>query len=209
MIMWTKIRVAAAIAIVILLPGILCVNAVQRWARGEDERSSAPASAASTAEFTMATNIFMETSLDKTQAFGFSMRTGGEWAKASAPTGATFDRSTIFLATDVGVIQAGDREFGFSPGTGTWDSIQLPDTRHADIVVATGICAFQDGDRVYGFSGIHGGWDSFQVPAGTKVVISVGEDWAMAQYGTHTWTLSAAGGKWRGIDVAETGGGHL
>jgi RNA polymerase sigma factor (sigma-70 family) len=208
--MWSNVRVAAAIAIIILVPAIFCVNVLQKWARGQDEGSANPTARAPDPFFyTMATDIMMEMSSDGTKMWGFSILKGGPWAEASAPAGTTFDKSSVTLATGIGAAQAGNREFVFIPGTGTWDSVELPDSAKTSVWVATRMTCFQAGDRVYAAGGLVGGWDSFQVPPGTKTEISCGTDWATCKYGTHLWAFSAAEAKWHGIDIAAGAGGHL
>ena len=179
MILWSKIRLAAAIAIVILLPGILCINALQKWARGQDDGPADRRAAISiptklepaALEFNIAKDVMVNRSIDGTIEWGFSMVTGGEWSAAIAPKGTTFDKSTLTLADGVAAIRAGNREFAFAAGTGTWDS--------------------------------------FEIPEGAKLDVWIGPGYLRTQYGTHMWAFSTAAGKWREIDVSKTGGEHL
>jgi hypothetical protein len=204
MIMKSKIRLAAAIAILIVLPGTFRIKALQKWARGQDEPPGNPATAPASntqPELIRATNILMQLSLDNKTAYGFSMRTGEEWGEASAPAGSTFDKSTLSVADDVGVIQAGDREFGFSPGTGKWDSAQLSKRTRVDVKVFTGIAAFQDGDRVYALGGMQGGWNSVQLPTAAKVDITIATDIAAFQDAGRIYAFSAKHGGWDSIQV--------
>jgi RNA polymerase sigma factor (sigma-70 family) len=204
MLMWSKIRIAAAIVLVVLLPGIFCVNALQKWAGAQEEMAAPPAAAtvdAAMANYSQSQHLMLNVSQDGTRIWGFSMLTGGKWAEASAPPGATFDKSSVCIASDVGVAQAGDRFFGFSPGTGTWDVVQLPDGGRVNCEISDNVACFQAGDRLYALSGMVGGWDSIQLPPGIKVEFAVGPDFAMAHFGTHMWAFGAAGGKWAGIDT--------
>lgn len=207
MLMWSKIRIAAAIALVVLLPGIFCVSALEKWSRAQDESPAAatvPPVDAAMANYMQSKHLMIEVSQDRTKIWGFSMLIGGKWAEADALKGATFYKS-IIMAGDIGVAQAGDRFYGFSPGTGAWDVVQLPSSQRINCGVSENVACFQAANRLYAMSGTVGKWEWIEIPAGLKADFVVGPDFAMTHFDTHMWALGAAGGKWRGIDIAGNG----
>jgi len=203
----TRIRAAGLIAVIFLLPGLLCVSALQKWAHAQ---ATPPAPAPQIADndlnryfhYFQTRDVMLNISLDQHRIYGFSTRTGGKWVQATAPAGTTFDVSTIALANSVAVAQAGNRVYGFAPGTGTLESVELPSSEPVQLSVSEDVACFQAGNREYAFSGLVGHWDTVQLPTSDKLDYEVATGLAMVHYKSQMWAYSAAAGKWQMIDTA-------
>lgn len=164
MLMWSKVRLAAAIVIVVVLPGIFCFHAMEKWADGEGVQPSAlasPAPDAAEANSIISHDLILESSPDGTQMWGFSIRMGGEWAHITAPAGTTFDKRMV--SDDVGIAQAGNRVYAFAAGTGTWDSFEAP--QGADVKSECGpeYAMAHYGSHMWAFSTAAGKWREVDV----------------------------------------------
>jgi len=207
MFLWTKIKIAAMIVMVLLLPGILCVNALMKWVNAADQSpaAAAPASPADDLNqyhhWNMADGLMLDISMDAKQLYCFSTKTGGIWAHESAPQGTTFDLNSTFIATGVAIARAGNHVYGFAPGSGTIAVSDIPADLPSKFAIATDVAAYSTPDHVYAFSGITGQWDSVQLPPNSNPAISLGTDWAMFHDKYKLWAFSPTGGKWRGIDT--------
>jgi RNA polymerase sigma factor (sigma-70 family) len=167
MFMWSKVRLAAAILIVVVLPGVFCLHAMEKWADGEGVQSSAPAAPApdvAEVNYIMAHNLILESSPDGKRMWGFSITTGAQWVPITAPAGTTFNNRMV--SDDVGVAQAGNRVYGFAAGTGTWDSFEAPQGADVKTEVGNGYAMAHYGTHMWAFSTAAGKWRDVDVQAG-------------------------------------------
>jgi len=204
MFIWSKIRVAAMAAMILILPGILCVHLLMN-VRGQDQ-SYVPSTRPtfSVADLNSGSkNVLLHLSADRNKVWAFSVPVGGDWTqpKPAIPVGAVVEP---ILTENIAAFRAGSWVYGFSAMTGTWDSMEFNNgvTDNPSISAAQNIAACRAGNRLLAFSATTGKWDSIEIPDGITDNPSVSSDLALLYEGAYSFAFSSHAGKWRAVDSA-------
>jgi hypothetical protein len=134
-------------------------------------------------------------------AWGFGVDKG-EWVKMPGPGGSN-EKIDISLAANVALFQQGDRIYGFSGKTGTWDTADAPPGQRAKGLVTQNIGGFRFDGKCFGFSATTGKFDSFSFAPDPNVDLYLESDMGWVRDGTHLWAFSSARGKWNEADLSQ------
>ena len=212
MLMWNKAKMAAAVALLILLPGLIWAG--HAWMRadgapdlgsanpnGVTSKDSGPDYVMGSTVQPQASYVLMTYSPDHQRAWGFSIPSG-KWLKMPDAPGSSGETIKAWVAGSVAIFQQGSEVYGFSAATGTWDTLSAPAGQKGEEMVAMDVGAFKFSDKIFAFSGATGTWDSFNVPVGMNPEVTVASDLAYARVGTNFWAFSCQKGKWDVVDVS-------
>jgi RNA polymerase sigma factor (sigma-70 family) len=131
MFMWSKIRVAALVCALILLPAILALTHLHKSADAQSDSAAnsaadqlPPAMQPDSGTLVQSRDIVLVLSDDARHIWAFSTQSG-QW---SQPKMAETPKQKIVptIDNDVAVFCAGDRVYGYVAKSGTWDSFQVP-----------------------------------------------------------------------------------
>jgi RNA polymerase sigma factor (sigma-70 family) len=205
--MWNKVKIAALVLMLVMMPAALWMGRGWIEANGAANDGDGPVNVAAAKEKDTGPSItigeearlLMALSPDRMVAWGFGIEKG-EWVRMPGPQHGPIE---VTVGRDVAIFQSGGKIYGFSAVTGTWDTADAPAGQTATPIVAYNVGAFHFDGKYFAFSGPTGTWDSFDFPRGEKINDTVTRDTAWVMHGTHLWAFSAPHGKWSEVDVSQ------
>ncbi|MGA2581675.1 MAG: sigma-70 family RNA polymerase sigma factor [Tepidisphaeraceae bacterium] len=163
--MWNKLKIAAVVVLLALLPGILFMGHLNNWLFGQTYNMSPTSLASATdngnvpgANMSIAKDVLIALSPDHTRAWAFAAGTG-KWVNIPVPEGNT-EKIQVSITETMAVLQVGNRIYGFSGVNGKMDSFDLPPGSKSTPSVSSTITWVQDGTHYWAFSPEGGAWST-------------------------------------------------
>jgi RNA polymerase sigma factor (sigma-70 family) len=206
MLMWNKVKIAALVLMLVITPAIVWmgrgwISADAALSDEEPRNIAAKKQSDSVRDAIFDQSVLIVLSPDHTVAWGFGVDKG-EWVKMPGPGGSN-EKIDISLAANVALFQQGDRIYGFSGKTGTWDTADAPPGQRAKGLVTQNIGGFRFDGKCFGFSATTGKFDSFSFAPDPNVDLYLESDMGWVRDGTHLWAFSSARGKWNEADLSQ------